>query len=174
MNQCYGRASGCLGRLIGFAVIPIFILNGVLRPLYRPLVQTIARLRLLTAISVLIRSLPAYAILCVLAVPFAIAEPLKILALYWIGTGHLMRGAATLVIAYGMSFVLVERIYDAGSEKLLGIPWFSNFMQWVLGYRKTFLEWLRATEAWRWGQSVLAVTRQRVSRLFHAWCGYNH
>jgi hypothetical protein len=149
MNQCYGRASGCLGRLIGFAVIPIFILNGVLRPLYRPLVQTIARLRLLTAISVLIRSLPAYAILCVLAVPFAIAEPLKILALYWIGTGHLMRGAATLVIAYGMSFV-------------------SNFMQWVLGYRKTFLEWLRATEAWRWGQSVLAVTRQRVSRLFHA------
>jgi hypothetical protein len=86
------RNSGLLRQLLGIFVLPVLILDEIARPLYRPLLRTIARLRFLDAISAQIARLPPYGILCILAVPFVIAEPLQVVALYWMGIGHLMRG----------------------------------------------------------------------------------
>lgn len=154
-------------RLIAVVVLPLLILDEIARPLYGPLLRAIARLRFLKAITALIIRLPPYAILCILAVPFIIAEPLKVVALYWIGTGHFLVGAATLVAAYALSFVLVERIYDAGREKLGTIAWFARALTWVSGYRDALLAWLRTTGAWRMARSALMSARTRIRGLFH-------
>jgi hypothetical protein len=72
----------------------------------------------------------------------------------------------TLVVAYGLSFVLVERIYHAGREKLMRIEWLSRLIQAVGDDRDACLGWLRGTEAWKRAQSVLAIARERLSRVF--------
>jgi hypothetical protein len=124
ISQSPKNFDGGLTRLVvSIVVVPVLVLDAMLRPLYGPLVRAVARLRLLAAITAQIIRLPPYGIRCVLAVPFVIAEPLKIIALYWMGSGHFIRGAATMAFAYGLSFVLVERIYDAGREKLKLIGW---------------------------------------------------
>ncbi len=160
-----GQPRGLARVLISIVVIPILIVDEVIRPLYGPVIRAIARLRLLDAISAQIARLPPYGILCVLAVPFIIAEPLKVVALYWTGTGHLIRGAVTLAFAYGMSFIIVERIYDAGRDKLMQIAWLSRLVGWVGDYRDAFLSWLRATGAWQRARSVLALTREHLGKL---------
>ena len=76
-----------------------------------------------------LRRLPTQAVILVLfAVPFAIAEPLKIYALVLMAQDHLAVGFAIIIIAYLMSFVLVERIFHAGREKLLTYAW----MSWIM------------------------------------------
>lgn len=151
--------------LISIVVVPVLVLDAILRPLYGPLLRAIVRLRLLAAILAQVTRLPPYGILFVLAVPFVIAEPMKLVALYWMGTGHLIMGSATLVLAYGMSFILVERIYDAGREKLMRILGLCRLMSWVTDHRDAFLVWLRATRVWQQAQSVQAFARDGLRRV---------
>lgn len=68
------------------------------------------------------------AILVLFVVPFAIAEPLKIVGVVLITRGALVSGVVIIVGAYLMSFVLVERIFDAGREKLLTYGW----LRWIM------------------------------------------
>ena len=70
-----------------------------------------------------VAALPPYAVLAVFVVPFLIAEPLKILGLYWLGTGHVRVAIPTLILAHGATFLIVERIFDAGRDKLMTIGW---------------------------------------------------
>jgi len=104
--------------------------------------------------------LPRFVILVLLLVPLAIAEPLKIYGLLQIGQGHLVRGVLILALAYLASFLLIERIYDAGKSKLMTIGWFAwviNFIAWI---RAAILDWLKATPVW----GAIAATKALVAR----------
>jgi len=79
--------------------------------------------------------LPAYVILGPLALPFAIAEPAKILAVYLMATGHVVIGTLVLVAAYFVSLVIVERLFRGGRTKLLTIPWFKDAWRWLMALR---------------------------------------
>ncbi|WP_146260197.1 hypothetical protein [Rhizobium tubonense] len=118
----------------------IFLLiDWVARPLYRPVVAWITSWRVTEAFEVLVGRLPRWAVLVLFAVPFAIAEPLKIISLIIIAQGHVVSGIGLLVFAHLMTFVLVERIYHAGRAQLLSYRWFNWIVTHVAVIRDVLL-----------------------------------
>lgn len=114
----------------------LVVLSDVLRPAYRHLVIWMSGLASIERFSAFIGTLPRGVILVLFAVPFAVAEPLKVYAVLLIGQGRFVTGGAIIIAAYLLSFVVVERIYDAGKLKLLTFGWLSWIMDWVGAVQK--------------------------------------
>lgn len=138
---------GLLALLRG--VLTVFVvLDELLRPLYRPLLRRIAALRVMKRLEEAVAGLPRHLVLVALAVPFAIAEPLKLFGLVLFAREQFWAGLAVTAFAHLMSFVFVERIYEAGHEKLLTYPWFAWVMGQITRVRDTMLGWVRGTAAY--------------------------
>lgn len=97
----------------------IILVDAAARPLYRPVLEWLWSLRAFEAMEKALAKLPREAILVLFAVPFIIAEPLKVVALLKIASGSLLSGISLLIFAHALTFLLVERIYHAGRPKLL-------------------------------------------------------
>ena len=150
------------------AVLTVFIvLDEIARPLYRPLVRWFASLRLVHRLEEGVAALPRPLVLLALAVPFAVAEPLKLIGLIVMARGAFWPGLVVLGLAHLASFLIVERIYYAGREKLLTYPWFAWIMRLLTRLRDQILGWVRASAAYafalrtrdaarRWWQGLLA------------------
>ncbi|MFE1598791.1 hypothetical protein [Methylobacterium sp. ID0610] len=154
--------------LLGLADITVaaFVIGAELaRPLYRPLYEALSRLALVRRLEAGIARLPRFAILALLAVPFLGVEPLKVLGVIWMAEGHLWRGLALLGGAYLVSFVLVERIYHAGRDKLLTIRWLAVAIGFSVRIREALLAYARATRAWQTAVAVAGRARALVRRL---------
>ena len=72
-----------------------------------PIWRAIAALPLLAALARFVERLPAYGVLAVLAVPFLVAEPLKLGGLYALGTGHIAWGIGPQVAGHAIRLLLV-------------------------------------------------------------------
>lgn len=141
------------------------ILDGLATPIIRPLLRWMARLRLVLRMQEIVAALPPYAILALLGVPLAVAEPAKIYALVLMGAGHFLTGFITMALAYFVSLVVAERIYHAGEAKLRTIPWFAKLIDWLTRTRGLFLAWARATRLWAFATKLQQTTRLRVAKL---------
>ena len=131
------------------AILTVFIvLDELLRPLYRPLLRRLASLRMMQKLEETVAGLPRPLVLLALAIPFAIAEPLKLFGLLLFARGQFWAGLVVTAFAHLMSFVFVERIYQAGREKLLTYRWFAWIMGQVVRVRDRVLDWVRATPAY--------------------------
>lgn len=131
----------CL-RALRFIIAFFIIVDEIIRPIYKPIVDRFAALTLVERAEIFIAKMPRFFILLAFVVPFAIAEPLKIYALIKIAEGHVIWGVLILILAYLASFLLVERIYHAGKPKLLSYEWFAWIMLQV-GYVNDLLAPIR-------------------------------
>lgn len=150
------------------AVLAAFIiLDEIARPLYRPLIRRLAELRVMHRLEETVAALPRPLVLLTLAIPFAIAEPLKLFGLLLFARGQFWAGLVVTAFAHLMSFVFVERIYSAGREKLLSYRWFAWIMGQVVRMRDKLLGWVRSSAAYgfairtrdaarRWWQGLMA------------------
>jgi hypothetical protein len=146
------------------AVVVLYVvLDGIVTPVVRPLLGWVAKLRIVIRLQDIVAALPPYAILVLLAVPFAVAEPAKIYALYLMTEGQFAAGLITISLAYLVSLLVVERIYHAGREKLKTVAWFAKLMDWLTGIRDRLLAWARATRVW-----AFSVKLKRKARAFAA------
>jgi hypothetical protein len=148
-------------------IIFYLALDALIEPIFRPFLRWLAQLRFIIRLEALVAALPPYGILALLAIPFALAEPAKLYALILFATGHAIAGLALFVLAYFVSFVVVERIYSAGKDKLRTIGWFAKSIDWLFDFRDRVLAWVRATEAWVFfvafkRRAAAVVTRLRV------------
>lgn len=110
-------------------IIAVFVvISEIARPVYQPLVNWFASLSIVKHFGKFVGSLPRAVILVLFVVPLAIAEPLKIYALVVIARGHVISGLVIIALAYLMSFLLVERLFHAGREKLLTYGW----LKWIM------------------------------------------
>lgn len=123
----------------------LILLDEIVRPLYQPLARWVSRRRFVAQAEAAIARMPRFAILLTLAVPFAIAEPLKLIGLLLLADGRFWTGAILLGFAHLASFLIVERIYHAGREKLLTYAWLAWIMGIVVALRERLLAWLRAS-----------------------------
>lgn len=117
-----------LGFLFRLICAPLILLDELVRPLYRPLIARLAALKIMHAFERWIAARSVWTILVLLAVPYATIEPLKFVALVWIAGGWPKAGTVLFLLAYLLSFVIIERIYSAGRAKLMTLPW----MAWVI------------------------------------------
>jgi hypothetical protein len=123
----------------------VVLLDELAWPLYRPVVAWFASLALIRRAEAAIAGLPPYAVLVILAVPVAAVEPLKLLALVWMASGRVVPGVGLMILAYAGSFLLIDRIYHAGREKLFEIAWFRRVMTFVDRIRRAILDRIRAS-----------------------------
>ena len=92
-----------------------------------------------------IRGLGPYQSLALLAIPTSLVEPLKIFAVAIAGAGHWIAGTITIVCAYGVSLLLVERLFEIVKPKLLTLPWFARLWNWFVSRRDSVLGWIGRT-----------------------------
>ena len=148
------------------AVVVLYVvLDGIVTPVVRPLLGWVARLRFVIRLQDIVAALPPYAILVLLTVPFAFAEPAKIYALYLMTEGHFATGLVTISMAYLVSLLVVERIYHAGQGKLQTIVWFAKLMDWLTGIRDRLLAWARATRIWAFSVQLKQNARALAAKL---------
>jgi hypothetical protein len=120
-------------------IAAILLIDAIARPVYRPLLAWILDSRFMRRLALFVAPLPRPVILVLFAVPFAIAEPLKVFALLLIARGRVVAGVLLLVFAYLMTFLIVERIYHAGRNKLLTYVWFKWAMDHIVAVRDALL-----------------------------------
>jgi hypothetical protein len=121
-----------------FAAI-ILLVDAAARPLYKPLLNWFANLTIIHRFEAWVATLPRFLILVFFAVPFIVAEPLKVFAVYLIAIGMVVSGVVLMAVAYLVSFLVVERIYHAGRDKLLTYAWFKWGMDRVVFVRDLLL-----------------------------------
>lgn len=142
----------------------VILLDEIARPLYRPMLRWMAERRFVVRAEAAIARLPRFAILALLAAPFAVVEPLKLISLIVMARGHFLAGLVMLGLAHLASFVIVERIYHAGREKLLTIGWFARGIAVVNDLRERVMGWVRSSAIHAW----LMRTRDAVRAWWHA------
>ena len=151
------RGLGYAGR----AFIVIYIgLDAIIFPMFRPTSRWLGGRMFVNAAQKRVGRLPAYVILALLALPFAIAEPAKMLAVYLMATGHVFIGTLVLAGAYFISLVIVERLFRGGRTKLLTIPWFKDAWRWLMALRRRILKQGRSTRIW----TAFVRSRDRLRR----------
>jgi hypothetical protein len=162
-----GLARFLLGALRLVLAVAILAQEAFAR-LYRPLITFVASFRLMSALEAAVRRLPAYGVLAALALPLIIAEPAKILGLWWLATGSALPGLVTLGLAYALSLVLVERILHAGLAALLTLRWFAWAHRYFVELRNRVLSIVRSTRIAVIARQIRAEARAAVQRLV-AW-----
>lgn len=131
-------------------IVFAMVLDGIFRPLYRPVIRALSNLKIIQRLESRIAQLPRLAILLCLAVPFAIAEPMKIIGLVLFAHGAFKSGVVLTIIAHLSTFLIVERIYHAGREKLLtygGLAWIMRYVRFARSFydrlKLAALSWIR-------------------------------
>lgn len=137
-----------------------FLLDDVVLAAIRPLVGWLAGLRIFARLDAFIRRLRPYPTLFLFAVPFAILEPPKLIAVWLMATGRFRVGLALLVVSHLASIVLVERLFHVTRDKLLMIPWFARGYGLVIRLRDWALGILARTAAWRTAQAWLGALKR--------------
>ncbi|MDB5532845.1 MAG: hypothetical protein JWO28_1160 [Hyphomicrobiales bacterium] len=122
------------------AVIALVVfIDELLRPIYRPIVDGILKHPFFVFLDRQVSALPRWAILIVFAVPFLIAEPLKLVAVILFAKGRVVLGVITFLFAQLMTFILVERTFHAGRAKLLTYWWFAWAINRIMDVRAAIL-----------------------------------
>ena len=116
----------------------VVFVDEILRPIYRPIVKAILAHPFFAFLDRQVLSLPRWAILIVFAVPFLVAEPLKLVAVILFAKGRVLLGVVTFVLAQLLTFILVERIFHAGRTKLLTYSWFA----WAVARAAEIRDWV--------------------------------
>lgn len=154
--------------MLSVCVVVYVVIDELLTGILWPAIAGLSRLKIFRLIGDAIASLPPYGVLVLLGVPFVIIEPVKVFALYWIATGHLVQGPILLVLAHVLSILSCDRIYHSGHAKLMQIAWFKRLMTWLVGLRDLALGWVRSTALWRTVSGTVSALRKRIVALVRA------
>ncbi len=145
------------GNFIIFIVAALyFALDAIFATVAIPLARWIGAHWMFARLQRWILSLGPYPTLLLFVLPLIVLEPIKPLAAYLAGTGHVMHGLVLLTIGEILKLVLVERLFSLSRDKLLSIPAFA----WVYGKYSAAKAWLTSLESWR-----LALRWSRLARL---------
>lgn len=115
-----------------------------------PLILRSSRRRQMTVFARmrrLIQKMAPYPSLMLLAIPVALVEPLKLLALFIAGRGHWLSGTGMIVAAYAVSLLLVERLFKIVKPKLMMIGWFANCWIRFVGLKDGIFSSMNSGEA---------------------------
>ena len=145
-TNVFGRILRVLAEIV---VVLYLVLDGIVSPLFGPLVRALSRLRLVRRLERAIASLNPYVILALLVVPFAFAELAKVYGLILIADGHYRIGMTMFLGAYVVSILVCERIFHAGKAPLMTIGWFKTLYDWLMMIRDHVLTWFRRTRVWQ-------------------------
>lgn len=125
----------------------------------------VARLPPLAWLERRIAALPPYAALAVFLVPTLLLLPVKLAALWLIGSGRAGLGLAVIVIAKLAGTALLARLFQLTQPALMQLAWFARgYSRWS-AWKAALVARVRASWAWRVGR----VVKRRVAQRFARW-----
>lgn len=160
--------------ILSLPVLVYFLFADLVRWAISPVLAFLAALRFWQRVESAIGAMPPYAALAVLAVPVVLLEPPKLLALWWIATGHLVAGIALLLAAKILGLTVILRLHAIAEPKLLSIAWYAKLHRFVLALRRRLydpllnLPWVLGARAWA------AEATQRARAALTRWFGRKH
>ena len=80
-----------------------------------------------------------------LAVPLAVAEPLKLATVFIAGAGHWTVGLVAMLFAYTVSLFVTHWLFVLVKPQLLTLPWFARAWALFVPLRNKFWRWLVKT-----------------------------
>ena len=111
-----------------------------------------------------VRQLAPWAALLLFALPTALLLPVKLLALWAIGHGHVLLGMVVIALAKVVGTAVVARLFTLTRPALLQLRWFAwGYAHW-LGFKQRLLLRVRASWPWR----VTRVLKRRAQRSWRA------
>jgi hypothetical protein len=116
-------------------------------PLSR-LLGRIGRLPILAKVELVISTLPPYAALSVLALPWVFLLPLKILTLWLLATGQLLLATAAIVTGKVLGTAVVARLFALTKPSLMHLRWFESWYSRWIRFKSRVIAQARATETW--------------------------
>lgn len=109
----------------------------------------------------LIVRLPPWAALLAFGVPMLALIPIKLLAVYLLGQGHLATGLGIIVLAKLAGTAFAARLFQLTQPALMQIRWFASmYVPWKI-WKDHKLRQVRSSLPWRWGRRL----RHRVKLL---------
>jgi hypothetical protein len=136
-------------------------------PLQRALGR-LARLPFIGALERWIGALPPRAALVVFVLPSLLLLPVKLVALWLIGQGHAVLGAATVVAAKLIGTALVARLFSLTRPALMQLAWFASlYGRWV-AWKDAAMARVRASWPWRAGRVMKRAAQRRWARWLNA------
>ena len=117
-----------------------------------------------------VQGLGPYPSLALLVVPAAVVEPLKIVAVGIAGKGHWIAGTATIVAAYAVSLLFIERLFRLVKPKLLMMDWFAAIWSKLEGVRDRLgFPWLSRRKCLPFNLAAACILKiRRLSNASHA------
>lgn len=129
-----------------------------------PVWSFIARTRPLARLAAWVATLPRWGVLVVLALPLAVAEPLKLGGLLVMVRGQVTLGVGLQIFGHALSILLVERILHAGAPQLMTYGWFAWGWRYLDGVRRRVLAWPAVTAARAAARRIAADARVLARR----------
>ena len=111
-------------------------------------------MRFVTCVRRYIERLGPRPSLFLLAVPLAIIEHLKLVAVVIFGSGHRLTGTLVMLGSYAAGLFFVERLFKVVKRKLLTLPWFARAWTWFVAVRDKARQWLLAQWTLIWTEIV--------------------
>ena len=112
-----------------------------------------------------VRQLPPWAAVLLFALPTALLLPVKLLALWAMGRGHVVLGMAVIALAKVVGTAVVARLFTLTQPALMQLRWFAlGYAHW-LRFKQHLLLRVRASWPWR----AARVWRRGVQRRWRAW-----
>ena len=108
----------------------------------------------------LIVRLPPWAALLAFGVPVLVLIPIKLLALYLLGEGHLGMGLGLILAAKLAGTALAARLFQLTQPALMQIRWFARAYTAWKNWKDQMLRQVRSSWPWRAGRRL----RQRVKK----------
>jgi len=134
---------------------------------WEPLKRAMAWVTRLPALAWLerrISALPPYPALAVFIVPTLLLLPVKLAALWLIGVGQAGLGLALIVMAKLFGTALLARLFQLTQAALMQLAWFARgYGRWTV-WKAGVLAHVRASWAWRVGQTFKRRVARRVAR----------
>jgi hypothetical protein len=142
-----------------------FLVDAIFLTVAKSLATWIGEHWIFESLRVWIVSLRPYPTLVLFALPLVVLEPVKPMAGYLVGTGHVATGMIVLVVGEILKLVLVERLFSVSRDKLMSIPAFA----WAYWKYRVAKDWMTSAEAWqvvrRWSFIAQYVIRSYVLKL---------
>jgi hypothetical protein len=150
--------------VVYFLTAMYFLVDAIFLTVAKSLANWVAAHWISERLRLWIVALRPYPTLALFALPVVVLEPVKPMAAYLIGTGHVATGIVSLIIAEILKLALVERLFSVSRDKLMTIPAFA----WAFWKYRLAKDWITSVEAWqamqRWSFIAQYVVRSYALR----------
>jgi hypothetical protein len=128
----------------------------------------LGRLPVWRQIERLIIRLPPWAALLAFCVPVLLLIPVKLLALFLLGKGHIGVGLGLVVSAKIAGTALAARLFQLTEPALMQMGWFSRVYPPWKAWKDRMLRQVRVSWPWRLGRRMKHMTKGALVRLWNA------